>query len=149
MKALVLVIVGAFTFNTPAPLELEAIRNSYLLAPTDKKLCKEMITELNGSRDPVCLAYRGAFKAIWAKHIFNPIGKLETFNQGKTDIEKAVSQDPDNIEIRLIRLSVQSNAPRILGYSSNIEEDKKLLMANRESLTSEPLKKIIDGLVGS
>jgi len=149
MKALVLALVGTLALNTPTPLELEAIRSSYLLAPTDKKLCMEMITELNDRREPVCLAYRGAFKAIWAKHIFNPISKLQSFNQGKADIERAVSQDPDNIEIRLIRLSVQRNAPGILGYNSNTEEDKKLIVTNREKFTSEPLKKMIEELTGS
>lgn len=149
MKALVLALVGTLALNTPTPLELEAIRSSYLLAHTDKKLCMEMITELNDSREPVCLAYSGAFKAIWAKHIFNPFGKLQSFNKGKADIERAVSLDPDNIEIRLIRLSVQSYAPGILGYKGNIEEDKKLIVANREKFNSEPLKKMIGELTGS
>ena len=83
------------------------------------------------------------------KQLFNPIAKLETFNQEKAEIEKAVSLDQDNIEIRLIRLSIKSNAPVILGYKLNIEEDKKLIVANREKFTSEPLKKMIEQLTGS
>jgi hypothetical protein len=37
----------------------------------------------------------------------------------------------------------------ILGYKLNIEEDKKLIVANRGKFTSEPLKKMIEELTGS
>jgi hypothetical protein len=64
MKALVFALAGIFAFESLITIELDAIKNSYLLAPTDKKRCKEMITELNDSQEPICLAYYGAFKAI-------------------------------------------------------------------------------------
>jgi hypothetical protein len=40
MKALVFALAGIFAFESLITIELDAIKNSYLLAPTDKKRCK-------------------------------------------------------------------------------------------------------------
>jgi hypothetical protein len=147
MKVLVNIIICLFTINGLFSMELEAIRNNFIMAPTNKILCKEMISKLDDSKSPLHLAYLGAFKSVWAIHVFNPIGKLSTFNQGKEDIEEAISLDPDNIEIRLIRFSVQSKAPKILGYKNNISEDKMMIIANLDQLNSIYLKKIVNELI--
>ena len=42
-----------------------------------------------------------ALETIWANHMFKPINKLETFNNGRKNIEKIIKKDPNNIEIRL------------------------------------------------
>ena len=92
--------------------EMENIRANYAKAISNKKLCKAMIGELSvKTGNPVHLAYLGAFKMIWAKHIINPIAKLSTFNKGKKDIESAIKEAHHNVEIRFIRLSVQKNCP--------------------------------------
>nr|WP_197718682.1 hypothetical protein [Pedobacter schmidteae] len=127
---------------------MDYIRVSYTKALSDKKLCKAMIEELdtkNGNN--VYLAYLGAFKAIWAGHAINPIAKLNTFNKGKQHIEAAVKADPDNVEIRFIRLSIQKNCPSFLGYSNQIEQDTHFIHANRNSITSIQLKKMITEII--
>ncbi|MCV2484821.1 hypothetical protein OD917_07785 [Flavobacterium sp. SH_e] len=147
MKLVLLLVFCAPAMNGMGFLELEKIRGNYLLAFHNKKLCRDMIVELNGSSDPLRLAYSGGFRAIWARHIFNPISKFETFNNGKAEIEKAVLLDPENAEIRLIRFSVQSNAPRIAGYKNNMEEDKKLIKANLQKMSSITLKELLGKLI--
>lgn len=134
-------------FNVFA-IELDYLRANYDKAVTDKKLCSQMIEDLKeAEQTPLFLAYLGALQTIWANHIFSPISKLNTFNQGKKNIEKAVSADKDNAEIRFIRLSVQKNAPSFLGYNSMIKTDEAFLKTHRTKITSELVQSKIDILL--
>jgi len=68
---------------------------------------------------------------------------LKTFNSGKQNIDAALGLDPENVEIRFIRLSVQKNAPSFLGYNSNIKEDSDFIKKHRHLVTSVVLQKHI------
>lgn len=143
----IMIIVLLLCYDAFAATELETIRKNYQLAPEDKELCREMIVMLQNHDDPVYMAYLGAFQAIWAKHVFNPIEKLETFRKGKKNIESAIEASSPNVEIRALRLSIQVNAPKFLGYSSNIEEDIEFIEANRQSIRSKTLQALIEDLL--
>ena len=128
--------------------DFERIRTNYRLAVLDKKVCLEMIRELSASpRNSLQQGYLGAFQMIWAVHVFNPISKLRTFNRGKKKIDEAVMADPDNVEIRIIRLSIQTKSPSFLGYRDNIDEDKKIIQANHKSITSTVLRAVMVVLI--
>lgn len=127
--------------------DMENIRANYVKALSNKKLCKTMIEELSTkTANPVHLAYLGALKVIWAKHISNPIAKFSTFNKGKKDIESAVKKAHHNVEIRFVRLSVQKNCPSFLGYDTHIEQDKQFIRDNENKITSARLKTMIAAL---
>lgn len=129
-------------------MDLETVRVNYEKAVSDKMICQAMIKELStDTESAVHLAYLGAFQTIWAKHSSNPISKLQTFKKGKRNIEDAVMSKPNNIEIRLLRLSVQSNCPSFLGYRKNIEEDKKFIRSNNKNITSTFLKELMAVLI--
>ena len=129
-------------------MDLDYVRANYDKAVTDKKLCRQMIEDLkDAEQTPLFLAYLGALQTIWANHVFSPMSKLKTFNQGKKNIEKAVSSDKDNAEIRFIRLSVQKNAPSFLGYNSMIKTDEAFLKTHRTKITSELVQSKIDILL--
>lgn len=125
--------------------DLDFVRANYNKFAFDKDLCKKMISDLLKLKNNSAthLAYLGALKAIWANHVFNPIGKLNTFKEGKEYIERAIRQQPNNVELRFIRLSVQKNAPSFLGYSSNVEEDTEFINKNSSQVDSV-LKKNIE-----
>src|SRR5690606_30883120 len=93
------------------------------------------------------LAYLGALQAILAKHVFNPISKLNTFKEGKKNIEQAIKIEPDNAELRFIRLSIQKNAPSFLGYRSRINEDIEFIKKNRNLISSDILIENIETLL--
>lgn len=137
------ITVSCIAFTSYSP-DMETIRINYALASGNKALCKEMIKKLKNYEDPVQQAYLGAFQTIWAKHTINPFEKLKTFNTGKANIEKSVALNPSDTEIRLIRLSIQMNAPGFLGYKDNVKEDKKFILDNRTDIKSETLQKMID-----
>jgi len=144
---LVISIALASVFNKPS-IDLEILRANYQKAISDKKLCQTMIENLNSEKEnSVKLAYLGAFQTIWAKHTISPISKFNTFKKGKKNIEEAVKLDPDNLEIRIIRLSVQSNCPSFLGYRNSIEEDKRMIQSQNKNIVSVHLKKMISGLI--
>ncbi|MFN3019818.1 hypothetical protein ACK1KB_02370 [Chryseobacterium sp. TY3] len=129
--------------------DLNEVRMSYNKAVLDKKLCKKMIEELELSKEKsvIALAYLGAYQTIWANHVFNPLSKLATFKKGKNNIELAISKEPENVEIRYIRFSVQKNAPSFLGYNNNLKEDRDFLVKNKKNINSDFLQKNIETLL--
>ncbi|SEH84225.1 hypothetical protein SAMN02927937_01722 [Paenimyroides aquimaris] len=134
------------SFNTTS---LDTVRANYSKVVSDKELCEKMIAELAEAKNNSAthLAYLGALLTIWANHVFNPISKLNTFKEGKKNIEQAIKKEPANVELRFIRLSVQKNAPSFLGYKSNINEDTEFIKENRHQIGSEILKKNIEMLL--
>lgn len=73
-------------------------------------------------------AYKGVGIAMYAEIAKDVSSKLDYFNKGKALIEKAIQKDFYNPEIRFLRYSVQAEVPWVLGYSSNLEEDAKIIL---------------------
>lgn len=147
IKVLILFILPICMVFKAKGMELEKIRINYEKAVSDKGICQAMIKQLSTNTDALHIAYLGAFQAVWAKHTINPISKLSTFKKGKKNIELAVKSKPDDVEIRFVRLSVQLNCPSFLGYSSKINEDKKIVQSNIQSIKSVVLKRMIMVLI--
>ena len=144
------------------PPDLEYMRQNYLGAVNNKELCEHMIAGLTLSSDkaditedldhldnPALRAYLGGLQIIRARHVINPFAKWHTFQSGKTNIEWAVSCDPDNLDIRAVRYSVQRGAPSFLGYSDQVGEDKSFLKMHRNEVTSRFLRANIDQLLNA
>lgn len=93
----------------------------------------------------VKLAYLGASETLIAKHAANPQEKIQLFRKGKEKIEQAVQGNYSQVEIRVIRLMVQSKSPAILGYRANISEDKQVIISNFSNLSPD-LKKYINDI---
>lgn len=146
---LLMAITAWLLWHTPEAYKLEQVRLNYSRAVDDREICSAMIEQLDNSNNPVELAYLGAFRTIWAKHTLNPFKKLQSFNRGKDAIEEAVRQSPENVEIRFIRLSIQQNAPSLLGYRDNIKEDREHIIANRSTISSPTLQRMINDLINS
>ncbi len=70
-----------------------------------------------------------------AEFVFLPTTKLKYFNQRKNKLEKFIKNNPQNIEGRYVRILVQRNIPAFLGYSDNIEKDRKIIRQNIETST--------------
>lgn len=116
-------------------------RLSYELAVDSAEICKTQISKLKQSTDPLDIGYLGAYQAIQAKHVVNPLKKLSTFKTGKSNIEKAIAIDPHNLELRLLRLSIQKNTPSILDYKTSIKSDENILYDNWINIIDNTLKK--------
>lgn len=142
----VVFFLGSFQVNAT---DLETLRLNYANFVSDKSLCKKTIAELllQKEESTLHLGYLGYLQTIWANHVLNPVSKLSTFKEGKQNIEQAIKNDPENVELRFIRLSVQKNAPSFLGYRSDIEQDINFIKQNRHLLEAVILNKTIDDIL--
>lgn len=140
------ILLFLISFNING-VDIDFVRTNYTASIKDKQLCSRMISELKKKNDrPINLGYLGGLQTIWANHVFNPINKLKTFKEGKNNIEKAIKLDPENVELRFIRLSIQKNAPSFLGYNSNINSDKEFIKSNQKTISSAIVRNNINEL---
>ncbi len=113
--------------------DLTEIRKLYPSAIKSESNAKELVSKVNNvtvESDKVLIAYKGASITLLAKFSRNLGEKLRTFKEGVKWIELAATKEPNNIEIRLVRLSVQENVPKITNYNKNIKEDAAFIMSH-------------------
>jgi hypothetical protein len=115
----------------PGKPDLSTCRKLYLSAASEKSKAEELMNlTANPRGDDLVTGYQGAVRMVMARYYFNPITKWKSFSRGRDMLESAVESQPDNPELRYLRLSIQENAPSFLGYHQHQEEDKSFL--NRE-----------------
>jgi len=130
--------------------DLGELRKNYPLANDDKVVAQKMYAAIQGvSMDDqaILAAYKGGLSTIMAKHSKGIKDKKTFFKEGVALLEQAVEKDPNNIEIRCIRLGVQENSPKFLRYNGQIEGDKAFIIENYSSETSQEIKAFVKGYV--
>lgn len=130
--------------------DLKEIRVQYPKAVENADAATKLdgaLVKLNSSSKPILFAYKGAVSTLKAKFAKRKNEKKEFFKAGVSLIESAVKAEPSNIEIRYIRMSVQENSPKFLGYHKNIEEDKQFILKNYTNVSSKELKDVIKDFV--
>ncbi len=124
-------------------LQLNDIRSRFSKAVKSEELCTTLYNEMieaSGTKNAVFNCYLGVVTVSMAKYTFNPFGKLSYFHNGKRLVESAIAQEPNNIELRFLRCTIQEHVPSFLGYSDNLETDKKMILENISQLTMPKLK---------
>lgn len=141
MKTLFSIII---TFSLFLNQGLPELREQYINASASKNNADKFYNLVINSKEdkPVFIAYKGAAIALKSKFEINRAEKKQLFIEGVSMVEKSIKNDPNNTEIRLIRLSIQENTPKILKYKSNISEDKKLIISTFDK-QSKDLKDFI------
>jgi hypothetical protein len=118
---------------------IEKVRDQFFSLDKEKdgalKLFKSM-EKADLSKDPVLLAYRGASTAASAGSLPGVWKKLEYFNHGKSELEKAVGMKPLDAEIRFLRLATQVKAPAFLGYAGDKKADKAIIIQTLNAVNS-------------
>jgi len=130
--------------------DVSEVRNLYKQAVVSESAALSLFSNLTGitkDDDKVLVSYKGALTAITAKYEKEIKPKKELFKNGVYLIEYAIEEDPDNIEIRFVRLSVQQNIPKFLKYKMNIEEDKTFLLERINDLNNKELKSYIEDYI--
>jgi hypothetical protein len=56
------------------------------------------------------------------------------FRSGLKKLEKSIAEESGNAELRFLRLMIQENAPGILNYRNEIEEDSKMVRSAYKKL---------------
>ena len=130
MKLLFSLFLFLGFFNNP---DVSEIRKLYPNAPNSETLSKELyakLADVSNDSNQTLVAYKGASIILLSKYAKKIADKVSHFKEGAKLIEFAVEKEPNNIEIRLIRLSIQVNVPKIVKYNSNKKEDKVFLLAH-------------------
>ena len=138
-----------FTFFSFFQSDLESLRNSYSKANSSNENAKNFIAiaEKKSSNDPVISAYKSASKILEAKVTTEKNKRKSFVKSGATTLENLIKSNPNNAELRVIRMSVQENLPKIVGYNKNLKEDKTFLI-NNYSKQNADLKSYIKQFAG-
>ena len=124
----ILTLVTAFLifFQT----DLDPLRYSYAKANASTANTQAFINlaEKSTGSDPVTLGYKAAAQIMQAKIVKQ--NRKSLVKAGATSLESVIKSNPNNIELRMIRLSVQENIPRIVGYRGGLKDDKAFILNN-------------------
>ena len=145
-----LFIIAFFISAVGSAQDLKEIRSQYPTAVESSEITLKLDAALLGvttKSNPVLLAYKGAVSTLKAKFAKARSEKKEYFKEGVLFIESAVKAAPKNIEIRYIRMSVQENSPKFLGYHKSIKEDKQFLLKSYDTISSMELKGLVKEFV--
>jgi hypothetical protein len=124
--------------------DLEALRNAYSTANLSVDRAKNFIgiADKKSSSDPTITGYKAAAQILEA-HVTTEKNKRKSYiKSGATSLESAIKSNPNNVELRVIRMSVQENIPKIVGYNKNLKEDKTFIL-NHYSTQNSALKTYI------
>ncbi|MEO7977629.1 hypothetical protein [Flavobacterium sp.] len=130
MKLLISLLLWINFAGTP---DLASIRKMYADVAKSEANAKEFTEKLSAvsnNDDKILVAYKAASVLLDSKFEKKIGEKISRFKEGAKLLESIIKSDPNNIEIRMIRLSIQEDVPGITGYKKNIKEDKKFLTEN-------------------
>jgi len=130
---LVVMLLGSISVLAQSGFDREAYYKAFANGEEDaldEQLGK--VTVLTGNEKD---AFEGALLMRKAGTEFSPAKKLSLFKKGGKKLEAAIKSNPQNVEYRFLRLMIQENAPRIVGYDDNIKEDSALVKSKLGSLS--------------
>lgn len=114
--------------------DLAEVRKLYTDAAKSEANAKAFLDKVadvpDGDANKVLVAYKGC--ALTLKSKFSGVlgDKISFMKEGAKLIDAAAAAEPGNIEIRMIRLSVQESVPRIVNYRANKKDDKAVILKN-------------------
>lgn len=114
--------------NIPEIADIRKMYSSVVISESNAKEFASKLSDVNKEDNKTLVAYKGASIVILSKYKKEISDKSKNFKEGAKMVEFAVTSDPNNIEIRLIRLSIQEKSPKILKYNGNMKEDKNFLL---------------------
>lgn len=126
------------------PPAVTEVRLLFERAFQDENTCSELLEKLDDTgSNALLMGYKAATQALLGKHAMAPWSKYNHCRDSEKTFFTAVQMDPQNIEIRYLRFTVQANLPGFLNMSRNLEEDKKILLSGMRNSTDRVLNKKI------
>ncbi|NDP28435.1 MAG: hypothetical protein GZ087_13580 [Flavobacterium sp.] len=128
MKLVLSILLFLSFSNIPEIADIRKLYSSVVNSDTNAKEFAAKLADVTKEDNKTLYAYKGASIAILAKYKKEIHDKAKSFKEGAKMVEWAVASEPNTIEIRLIRLSIQEKAPKFLKYNANKKEDKNFLL---------------------
>lgn len=122
-----------FFLSFHANQDFAEIRKTFPNASSSIIAAKEFnskFCDVTNDNNKTLVAYKGASIIIISKFEKKLSDKMKGVKQGIKLIEFAIGAESSNIEIHLIRLSIQENLPKIAKYNKNKKEDKIFLLSH-------------------
>tara|TARA_B100000809_G_scaffold86972_2_gene85479 strand:- start:12670 stop:13149 length:480 start_codon:yes stop_codon:yes gene_type:complete len=95
---------------------------------------------VNKGKDQILIkGYQAVIWFLWADYYVNPIQKWKCFNKGKKNLDFLIDKNKNNAELRFLRLTIQDNLPKFLGYS-NKKEDTDFIYNQLNKITDKDLQ---------
>ena len=122
--------------------EIVEIRNNYLLAKDFKGIEKLIISTNSNSENPLIISYNIVAELMMIEYEMNPYKKLKVFNHLTNKIDSIIDKNSNNVELRMLRYSIQKKSPVFLRYVDNINNDLKYIKENLNTLTLNEIEYI-------
>jgi hypothetical protein len=114
--------------NIPEIEDIRKLYSSVVITESNAKEFASKLANIEKEDNKTLVAYKGASIVLMSRYKKEISDKSKNFKEGAKMVEFAMTSEPKNIEIRLIRLSIQEKAPKIVNYSRNKKEDKDFLL---------------------
>lgn len=118
--------------------ELSDLRKLYPQASANASAAAtftEKVSAFDTAGNHVVAAYKAASLTLKSKFSKKLQEKISFFKDGANMLDDAISHDPNNVEMRMIRLSIQENVPAIVNYKKNKEEDTHFIYSHFQELS--------------
>lgn len=146
MRALLLIFLFWTQVGFSQEALLDSIRKNIREVFQNESVCNSMYesfesTDVSGNN--TLIGYKGAVEMGMSRHDSNPFKKMSFFSDGKKHLEEAINNDKENIELRFLRLTIQTYLPAFLGYSGSVQSDKDFVLKNLDSTNEDFREKVL------
>jgi len=128
MKLFLSIFLFLIFSNIPEIADIRKLYSSVVISESNAKEFASKLADIAKEDNKTLFAYKGASIVIMSKYKKEISQRSKSFKEGAKMVEFALTSEPNNIEIRLIRLSIQEKTPKILKYNGNMKEDKNFLL---------------------
>jgi len=140
-----LLLLMSLIFSNSVSLKAEKhgdlcdLRHEYVQAVYDYSNAAKIYQKINTIKELSAKewAYKGALEAILTKTQRNLIDKISLLRKSHQSLNTAVNKNPNDIEIRFLRMAVQYEIPWYLGLSNNLKEDQRFIESNINQFNPE------------
>ncbi len=131
-------------------LSVSELRELYVKASDSKEISdqfSEKLKDVKKTDKAVLVAYKAAALTLKAKHAKKIKDKKAYFKEGAALLEYVIAKNPNDIELRVIRLSIQENSPKVLKYRAKKSEDAAYIYKHLKSVSNQAKKNYIKAFV--
>jgi len=132
---LLLIVSINSAFAQLSSKEIVVLKTDLVKAVESSKLTDSLYSKLIKSPNKTGLttAYIGTLEALKAKHSWNPYNKIKYVKVSFKTMQTAVNMDKENLEIRFMRFSIQHYTPGFLGFSKDLDTDRKEIIKHYQN----------------
>lgn len=111
----------------------QEIRNTYKEASKKEGKIKDLEAliqkiQKEDAQNSTILAYQGAVAALKGNYSLFPTTKLSYFWKASNYFQKALSENPTDLEAIFLRFTVECGVPSLMNHALHLQEDKKKII---------------------